>query len=139
MTKVAAQAERPKRAVIIRGNHDRPVPGGIRIYRPLERALQRRGWDVVYDEGRPYTSPPKEADAWIGYSRGADRLRFAPKGVKTVAIGAPTPSAINHKKDASVSVDPEEFDRLPKYVRRAHGTANREMVRRVLKQLGEET
>lgn len=77
------------KAVIIKGN-----PGFIgadltaaKFYTDLATQLRQRGYDdVTFDPGKPFTSPPK-ADLWVGHSRGADRLRFAPPGTKTVDLG----------------------------------------------------
>ncbi len=85
-----ASAKR-KKAVIIKGNPYYLEQGPDRAgyasyYRDIENELRKAGYgEVVYDKGEPMTSPPP-ADLWVGHSRGAGRLRFAPKGTKTLNI-----------------------------------------------------
>ena len=77
------------KAVIIKGNpgYIGEDPTATKFYTDLARQLTRRGYDdVAFDPGKPFTSPP-EADLWVGHSRGADRLRFAPPGTKTIDLG----------------------------------------------------
>lgn len=90
-------------AVVIKGN-PRYLGGANRavarkFYRDVKRTLQRSGYRVSFDPGKPFTAP-KAADVWVGHSRGADRLRFAPKGTKTIALGAPGyKNAVNNPLD----------------------------------------
>lgn len=84
-------AAKRKKAVIIKGNpyylEQGPDTAGYRAYyKDIENELRNAGYgDVVYDKGESGTSPPP-ADLWVGHSRGASRLRFAPKGTKTLNI-----------------------------------------------------
>lgn len=78
------------KAVIIKGNPyyaSREEKAGYdRFYAEVRAILLRAGYDqVVFDDGAPYTVPPK-ADLWVGHSRGKDRLRFAPKGTRTLRL-----------------------------------------------------
>ena len=86
---------------LITGNPDH-IEGNARAaayYATIERLLRKRGHEVKRDPGLPYTVP-EESDLWIGHSRGADRLRFAPEHTETLAFGAPDyPGAINHPSD----------------------------------------
>jgi len=88
LRKIAAKR---KKAVIIKGNpyyleQGPDTAGYAAYYRDIENELRKAGYeDVVYDKGEPMTSPPP-ADLWVGHSRGASRLRFAPKGTKTLNI-----------------------------------------------------
>jgi len=86
-------------AVIIKGN-PRFIKNkrAQKFYKEIASYLKDKGCSVKFNAGKPYTTPPK-ADIWIGHSRGADRLRFAPKGTKTLAFGSKLPKAINHPKD----------------------------------------
>ena len=84
---------RKLRAVVIRGN-----PAAAKFYADVGGPLSGLGYDVDYDPGEPYTEPPP-ADLWVGHSRGADRLRFAPPTTRTVAVGSNLPGAINHPDD----------------------------------------
>ncbi len=89
-----------KTAVIIKGN-PKYVEGNKeaeRFYNRIKKFLESLGYQVVFDSGFSHTLPPM-ADLWIGHSRGADRLRFAPKGVKTIALGVNLPRSINHPQD----------------------------------------
>ena len=100
-----AESSHKKQAVIIKGNPDHILASGTspgltrRFHGKLRKILESEGYQVSWDLGLPYTTP-KAADVWIGHSRGADRLRFAPKGTTTIAIGSDTAGAINHPKDA---------------------------------------
>lgn len=88
-------------AVIITGNpkYVRGNRTASRFYDQLHAHLVDKGFDVAFDPGKAYTSPPP-ADVWIGHSRGSDRLRFAPSGTMTIAMGVPwNPDAINHPED----------------------------------------
>ncbi len=78
-----------KSAVIITGN-PRYITGNPlanAFYDEIRRILTYAGYSVSFDPGEPYTEPPP-ADLWVGHSRGADRLRFAPQGTKTIALGS---------------------------------------------------
>lgn len=85
-------------AVIIKGNpiYIKGNPHAASFYRELADFLRSEGYKVKLDAGEPFTSPPK-ADLWVGHSRGVDRLRFAPKGTITVALG--TLDGIMHPVD----------------------------------------
>ena len=85
------QAAKRKKAVIIKGNpyyleQGPDTAGYAAYYKDIENELRSAGYDdVIYDRGEPMTLPPP-ADLWVGHSRGASRLRFAPKGTKTLNI-----------------------------------------------------
>ena len=91
-----------KTAVIIKGNPEyvegKDKKRADRFYKKTQKFLKREGYESKLDPGAPFTVP-EDADLWIGHSRGSDRLRFAPKGTKTIAVGAPSKGAINHRKD----------------------------------------
>jgi superfamily II DNA or RNA helicase len=55
------------------------------FYRQIENYVQTQGLTSAIDPGLPETTPPG-GKLWIGHSRGADRLRFAPKGIKTLIL-----------------------------------------------------
>ena len=96
-------AKRPT-AVIIKGNTNHPVSAGVgdkdvsRFHGKLKGILESEGYRVSFDDGLPHTTPRK-ADVWVGHSRGADRLRFAPKGTTVIPVGSSRPNAVNHPAD----------------------------------------
>jgi len=85
-------------AVIVKGNPEYVAdnPKAADFYAKLQAWLESKGYTVGTDPGEPYTEPPA-ADLWVGHSRGADRLRFAPEGTRTLSIGAK--DGINHPDD----------------------------------------
>lgn len=94
-----------KTAVIIKGNPDHISASGTshlkdQFYNKLKRILESEGYSVSFDKGLPYTQP-KDADVWVGFSRGVDRLRFAPRHTTTIPIGSKVPNAINHPVDGA--------------------------------------
>lgn len=100
LVKVANQETRPH-AVIIHGN-PRWVNGKDKVqadafYTEIAQLLAKK-YDVSHDAGRPYTTP-RAAALWVGHSRGADRLRFAEKGTKTIAVGSLVHGSVNHPQD----------------------------------------
>jgi hypothetical protein len=97
---------RQKTVVIIKGN-PRYIANNERadrFYEDLHSFFSDLNYQVFFDAGEPYTIPSK-ADLWVGHSRGADRLRFAPKGTVIVGIGVPPTEdsvdfpIINHPDD----------------------------------------
>lgn len=85
--KSSRTAPRP-RAVIIKGNpaYIRNNPRADDFYAELEQLIREAGYEPAYDTGEPHTTPDEGAALWVGHSRGADRLKFAPKGVKTLFV-----------------------------------------------------
>lgn len=55
------------------------------LYCQIKMFLQVK-YTVKFDAGEPFTHPDIHAKLWVGHSRGIDRLRFAPKGVKTIEL-----------------------------------------------------
>ena len=98
--KTASDASPPK-AVIVKGNPDfvQHNPQARRFYRQLAAALRQYGYATSFDAGKPHTVPDETAALWVGHSRGADRLRFAPPTTRTLALGANLPGAVNHPDD----------------------------------------
>src|SRR5277367_2136373 len=77
-------------AVIIKGDPN-DIDGNEQantFYDDLKTFLQDLGFSVVFDAGIEFTTP-KSANLWIGHSRGADRLRFAPPGICLIGINTP--------------------------------------------------
>jgi hypothetical protein len=79
-----------KTAVVVKGNPRFVEDARVKkcadtFYEDIAAIMEARGYAVAFDRGEPYTTPPN-ATVWIGHSRGVDRLRFAPAGVKTVAL-----------------------------------------------------
>lgn len=90
-------------AVIIKGNpaYIENNKHADKFYNDLAALVRAKGYAVSFDPGAPHTVPGP-ADVWIGHSRGNDRLRFAPKQTKTIAMGLHgTPDAITHPLDRS--------------------------------------
>ncbi len=87
-------------AVIVKGNPKfiSGNPKAEEFYSALQTALQNAGYSTGFDPGEAHTAPPA-ADLWVGHSRGAGRLRFAPKTTRTLALGSNLPGAINHPDD----------------------------------------
>lgn len=83
-------------AVIVQANplytHNNSRAG--KFYESLRKSLERKGWRVETDPGEPYTSPPRGARLWIGHSRGADRLKYAPERIRTIDL-----KDLSHGKD----------------------------------------
>ena len=77
-------------AVIIKGNPDRMSETTKKLadkfYMSMKKRLELQGFDVEFDDGLEYTVPREDAAVWLGFSRGAGRLQFAPSGVKTYEI-----------------------------------------------------
>jgi superfamily II DNA or RNA helicase/RimJ/RimL family protein N-acetyltransferase len=75
-------------AVIIKGNpaYIEGNQEADQFYGDLADALKERGFSVDFDAGTPFTSPAA-ADLWVGHSRGADRLQYAPEGTATISLG----------------------------------------------------
>lgn len=125
-------------AVIITANTERkPPPRKGDLYPKLEALLREQGFVVEYDPGREKTTPRKDAKVWVGHSRGCDRLRFAPAGVTTIAVGSPVrpwaPKPVNHPGDQPDRVD--DYDSLPDAVRQAHCDWHPSMREKILAQL----
>lgn len=92
-----------KSAVIVTGN-----PKFIRnakarsFYDDLQSHLESKGYTVTRDPGKAFTKPV-DADLWVAHSKGVNRLKFAPPGTKTIAIGAPeVKGSITHPEDIAV-------------------------------------
>jgi hypothetical protein len=104
-------------------------PDADAFYNKLQKILERKGYNVSRDPGEEYTTPPETDHAWIGHSRGTDRLRFAPDNVKTVALGAESlhPDSIHHPDDKF-----KGFDVVPG---KEHYTLTPDMIKKILKRL----
>lgn len=102
-----------KTAVIITGNPvylDKYKVESDSFYGKLKNILEAKGYDVSTDPGAELTKP-KKADVWIGHSRGAGRLRYAPEGTLTIPIGSKLPGAVNHELDRSINdLSPDAVD-----------------------------
>jgi hypothetical protein len=77
-------------AVIIMGNPryiDDPKirTKALAFYMKVKMFLTPR-YQVKLDAGQPFTLPDTTAALWVGHSRGIDRLQYAPKGIKTIAL-----------------------------------------------------
>lgn len=77
-------------AVIVMGNPKYIDDPKIRtkamaFYMKVKMFLWPR-YQVKLDVGQPFTLPDTNAALWVGHSRGIDRLQYAPKGIKTIAL-----------------------------------------------------
>jgi len=95
------QVGRSPSAVIVKGNPKFITnnPLANKFYNTIADYLRQKNHSVTFDKGEPYTQPAN-ADLWIGHSRGIDRLRFAPKGTKTLDLSQyehPVAKAFNAK------------------------------------------
>ena len=93
--------EEVRKAVLITGNpkfllqqNELAEP----FYRQIESLLKEHGYETQRDPGEAHTMP-EPADLWVGHSRGADRLRFAPDTQATIAIGSRMAEAVNDPED----------------------------------------
>lgn len=120
-------------AIIIKGN-PKYIKDNImadKFYQDLKNFLEEQKYIVKFDAGKPYTLPEK-ATVWVGHSRGADRLDFAPKEIKTIAIGAPfNEESINHSKDNVKTFDSKKPYKPNKY----HFILTDEMKEKILTKL----
>jgi len=100
---VKLASSRKPHAVIIKGNpkYISNNPDADSFYGDVKQHLEQLGYRVSFDAGKPFTSPPS-ADLWVGHSRGADRLRFAPEGTRTVALSVP--GGVSHPEDNSQAI-----------------------------------
>ena len=91
------------KAIIIKGNPKYlNTPHADKFYNDVADHLKGHGYSVSFDSGEAHTIP-ESADLWVGHSRGAGRLKYAPAGTKTIALG--DKGGINHIKDKSLSKD----------------------------------
>jgi len=100
LRQAARRKQASRSAVIVKGNpkYIADNPRADAFYADLAKLLSSRNYEVTYDPGDEYTVPPA-ADLWVGHSRGADRLRFAPPATQTIAVGSGLPGAVNHARD----------------------------------------
>ena len=121
------------KAVIIKGNPKRILSN--QIYDDLKKLLENLGMEVIFDDGEPYTKPPK-SDIWIGHSRGVDRLQFAPKDTLTIKLGSSDKDALNHP-DEVISSNPDDFDTLSQKQKQAHVTLHPSVANAIEKKIQE--
>lgn len=110
------------KATIIEGNYAHKANDikSTSLYPKLQKHLEGLGYQVSRDKGLPYTQPKAGSNVWVGHSRGVDRLRFAPKGVTTIAIGSNMADSVNHPHDVTDFKHLNDFDKLPHKARQAH-------------------
>lgn len=89
--KTSSAKEKLRSAVIIKGNpyyteQGPDVDNYANYYKEIEDELRKAGYeDITYDRGDDYTTP-RDADLWVGHSRGSGRLKYAPEGTKTLDV-----------------------------------------------------
>jgi hypothetical protein len=104
-------------AIIVKGNpkylkNEKVKPLAQALYSEIQRILEAKGYTVEYDEGKEYTQPRDGAQVWIGHSRGVDRLRFAAKGVKVIALQT-LDHAKTYKSNDEQGLDPDHYKLSP--------------------------
>lgn len=100
-------------AVVIQGNpkyleDPKIAPLAKKFYEEIRHLLQARGYEVKFDRGEAYTTPDLQAAVWVAHSRGIDRLRFAPKSVKTIALKTMDHGKHYHSNDERGN-DPDHY------------------------------
>lgn len=111
-TALEAHKEKPL-AIIIKGNpkylNDHKVkPLAVIFYYEVQALLEAKGYRVEFDNGEPFTRPHDGAAVWVAHSRGIDRLRFAPKNVKTIALQT-RDAEKKHKTKDEIGHDPLHY------------------------------
>lgn len=101
-------------AVIVKGNpkylaHPEVKPMADKFYEHIKNLLSKKGFDVKFDAGEPYTLPDTAAVAWIGHSRGMDRLDHAPKNIKTIYLNTKDTYKVHGNKDRN-GHDPAHYE-----------------------------
>jgi hypothetical protein len=92
-------------AYIIKGNPEvmkNNMEDYDKFYNSVADVLKAKGMTVAFDAGEPDTLPPG-GKLWVGHSRGADRLRFAPKGVSTLRLDDYEPQETRDAQSAAYS------------------------------------
>ena len=117
-----------KEVVVIKGN-PKFIEGNDladKFYEEIKSFLVDNGFTVSFDDGAPYTIPKEDVYAWIGHSRGIDRLEHAPKEVITIGVGYPEEGVINNPRDSVLKGDePNKF----------HYDLTKDMKKEILKRL----
>lgn len=104
-----AKLQLPKLAAvvsIIRGNPDADPDNAAKyenFYSTVADIVRQQGATAKFDSGLSGTVP--DGDIWLGHSRGADRLRFAPSSVKTLRLDDFEPATARASQEA-------DFNRL---------------------------
>lgn len=86
------------------------------FYNEIKNILTDKGYRVEFDAGLDYTHPDKAAKIWIGHSRGISRLKFAPKGIKTLELQTLDYSKKYSKPDDQ-GLDPDHYKLSPKDIK----------------------
>jgi hypothetical protein len=99
-------------AVIVKGNPKYITDPKVKnkadaFYSRIKVIMEQKGYRVSYDAGEERTRPDVTADVWIAHSRGIDRLRFAPDGVRTYAIE--TKGSVEGKSNVEIGLDPDHY------------------------------
>jgi len=110
---IAVESEHKPIAVIVKGNPkylDDPKirPMAEAFYAKVQALLEPR-YDVRFDAGRPFTHPDLKAALWVGHSRGIDRLQYAIKGIKTIALQTQDHDQFYENDDAR-GRDPKHYE-----------------------------
>lgn len=96
----SASSPPPADVYIIKGNPDVDTANAhnySKFYDDVASVVQQTGLTPAFDDGLAGTLPPG-GKLWIGHSRGADRLRFAPKGVSTIRLDDFGPAAARERQ-----------------------------------------
>jgi len=116
--RLSTKERNKKLAVIIKGNPkyiDKPEikPIADAFYLEIKKMLQVKGYHVQYDAGEDHTVPDTKAAVWLGHSRGAGRLRFAPAGLITIEIHSKSNDGDDQKHYQLSDTDVRHINNLP--------------------------
>lgn len=118
LLKLALEERAKPIAVIIKGNPIYIESPNFRknaeaFYKDVKQRLQQKGYRVQYDAGEDKTIPTTEAKIWLGHSRGASRLRYAPTGIITGELVTKSPHGTNQDHYVLSDADIRMINNLP--------------------------
>lgn len=88
--------------VIIKGNPEKMIGQEKRAenyYKDIAEYVEDKGYNVVFDDGEPYTCPDLDVAFWIAHSRGTDRIKCIPEEDQWRFLEFGISGGINHPKD----------------------------------------
>lgn len=112
--RIALESDKNKPlAVIVKGNPkylEDPKVSSLakKFYAEIAAILRDKGYRVAFDAGEPFTQPDESAAVWVGHSRGIDRLRFAPRGVKCIELTTNDTHHVHGDNDRT-GTDPQHY------------------------------
>jgi hypothetical protein len=79
------------------------------FYNSLADYMRKKNYSVTTHD---CNTVPCKADVWLGHASGASLLKFAPEGVKTIAINSNIPGSVNHSLNSQHTLNPGIFNYL---------------------------